>query len=122
MGDRSGYKVLLVEDEPLILMDLEFAVQDRDCSPLCASGVRRAMEFLKDGESVSVAVLDVSLRNGENCVPIARELERQGIPYVLHSGDLDRRNEVVHDLQAELIPKPAAAGSVVERALSYLPH
>lgn len=109
--------MLLVEDEPLILMDLEYAAQDRGYAAFCASGVQKALDLIRSNRTICAAVLDVSLRDGETCVPIARELEQLGIPYVLHSGDLDRQNEVVNDLNAELIPKPAAASQVIGRAI-----
>ena len=109
--------LLLIEDEPLILMDLEYAAEDRGYDALCASSVARALDLIDNNAAIVAAVLDVSLRDGENCVPIARELDRRGIPYVLHSGDLDRQDEVVRNLDGELIPKPAAASQVIGRAI-----
>ena len=117
MTDRS---VLLVEDEPLILMDLEFAVTDRGWQPRTASGVRKAMEFLEKDAAIAAAVLDITLKNGENCLPIARELERRRIPYVLHSGELEHYSADMDDLTGERVAKPASAASVVAKALAGL--
>lgn len=111
--------ILMLEDEPLILMDLEFAAEDLGCQPLCASSVADAKAILEGPEAVDVAVLDVTLKDGETCVPIARELQRRGIPFLLHSGDLDRHDETVRALGAELVAKPASAERVIARAMSF---
>lgn len=112
--------ILLLEDEPLILMDLEFAAEDHDCIALCATDVADALAHLKSDLTVSVAVLDVTLRNGETCVPVARELDRLQIPYLLHSGDLNRKDETVRELGARHIPKPSDARHVIATALEFL--
>lgn len=109
--------ILMVEDEPLILMDLEFAAEDEGCEVLCATCCAEGMRAIRDAEFISVAILDVSLKGGENCEAVARELDRRGIPYLLHSGDLDRHNETVRRLGAPLFPKPANAQQVVAAAI-----
>lgn len=116
----SDCHVLLLEDEPMILMDLEFAAEACGCRALCATNVKQAFKYL-DGESpVRVGILDVNLGGGQTCEPIARELEKRGIPYILHSGDLDRQNETVRSLGAQLIPKPANADHVISTALGFV--
>ena len=113
--------ILLVDDEPLILMDLEFAAEDRGCTTLSASNVATALQHIERADpAVCCAVLDVSLLDGENCLPIARALDQRGIPYVIHSGDLDRQDETIRSLDAPRIAKPACSGEVVETALGRL--
>lgn len=113
--------ILLLEDEPIILMDLAFAVEDKGLEPLCATTVEDALAIIAESPAVAVAVLDVSLSGGQTCTPVARELERRTIPYVLHSGDLNRHNELVRDLGARHISKPASADRVVAAALDLVP-
>ncbi|MEO0418634.1 MAG: response regulator [Pseudomonadota bacterium] len=116
------HTILILEDEPLILMDLEFAAQDRGCEALTALCKEDALAFVAERRGdLSVAVLDVSLGAGNTCLPVARELDRLAIPYLLHSGDLDRHDETIRDLDAALIAKPACADTVVETALSLAP-
>lgn len=110
--------ILMLEDEPLILMDLEFAAEDVGARALCASSVKEALAILQS-EPVDSAILDVTLKDGETCVPVARALDQRGIPYLLHSGDLDRHDETVRGLEAELVAKPASAARVVARAISH---
>ena len=111
--------VLLLEDEPMSLMDLEFAAEDCGCTASSATSVRQAMTLLDRQTGIMVGVLDVNLGGGETCEPVARELEKRGIPYILHSGDLDRQNETVRALGAMLIPKPANAHKVIRTAIGY---
>lgn len=113
--------ILLVDDEPLILMDLEFAAEDAGLECLPAPNLSEALAFIEShGERLDVAVLDVSLTGNDTCLPIARELDLRGIPYVIHSGDLDRQNELIRSLQAPRIAKPSASERVVELALSLV--
>ncbi|XUU60891.1 response regulator [Erythrobacter sp. HA6-11] len=113
--------LLLLEDEPLILMDLEFAAEDCGCEALTASNPKAALDLLEQhSETIDAAILDVSLGGGQTCFPVAHELQRRGIPYILHSGDLDRHNERIRTLQAERIAKPAPVEMVIAAALDQV--
>lgn len=116
-GWNPGCCLLILEDEPMILMDLEFAAEDYGCEVLCATGVRHAMELLESHPAICGAILDVNLGEGQTCLPIARELDCRNIPYILHSGDLNRQNELVRQLGAVLIPKPADPQRVIRVAI-----
>lgn len=116
MAERA---ILLLEDEPLILMDLEFAAEDRGCQVYCATSVAAAMSHLEKSQ-IDVAVLDVTLKGTETCVPVAEELDRRGIPYLLHSGDLNRADETVRNLGVKHLPKPADSDVVIDAALDIL--
>jgi DNA-binding NtrC family response regulator len=93
---------LVLDDEPLILLDLECAVADAGCVPLTALEPE-ALEIL-DIERVCAAILDVSLGQGKTCEPVARALAARGVPYVLHTGDVERLDMAVRDLGGILVP------------------
>lgn len=113
------YTILLLEDEPLILMDLEFAAEDLGCNVLSTTTCEDAISLMRQERiAIDVAVLDVSLGGGQTCFPLAQELDRRGIPYILHSGDLDRHNERIRQLQAKLVAKPAAPEMVIAAAIA----
>lgn len=122
MNEAKGVKgltILLLEDEPLILMDLEFAAEDCGAKALSSASCEAALKLIDEqGEAIDVAVLDVTLGADETCIPVARELTRRGIPYIVHSGDLDRYDETIQELDAELIAKPAAADLVINTAIA----
>ncbi|NMN86356.1 DNA-binding response OmpR family regulator [Novosphingobium sp. SG916] len=108
--------MLVLDDEPLILLDLEFAVEDAGCVPLTALELAEALA-IAEGEEIVAAILDVSLSQGQTCAPVAKALAERGVPYVLHTGDLDRMDEAVRKLGGVLVPKPTPAAVVVSRAL-----
>lgn len=112
-------RVLVLDDEPLILLDLEFAVEDAGCKPLTALDLVEALRIVENN-AISAAILDVSLGRGQTCEQVARTLAAMGIPYVLHTGDLDRMDEAVRELGGTLVPKPTPAAVVVARALEPL--
>lgn len=112
-------RVLVLDDEPLILLDLEFAVEDAGCQPLTALDLAEALAIL-ESNAVAAAILDVSLGQGQTCEQVARTLAGLGVPYVLHTGDLDRMDEAVRKLGGTLVPKPTPAAVVVARALEPL--
>ena len=114
-----AHTILLLEDEPLILMDLEFAAQDAGCDVVPTASVPEALAKVSELKSdLTVAVLDVSLGEGASCFPVAEELERLGIPFILHSGDLDRHDEKIRTLSAKLVAKPASSDQVIETAIA----
>jgi DNA-binding NtrC family response regulator len=68
-------------------------------------------------QDIHGAVLDVNLGRGHTCEEIARELHKREIPFVLHTGDLDRAGEFLRDLAAPVIAKPRPAEDVVKQVL-----
>lgn len=117
---REGPRtVLLLDDEPMILMDMQFAFDDAGFEPVLAATASRALAEL-DRTRVDVAVLDVNLGGGETCRPVAERLRADGVPFLLHSGDLDRQGEVVRAFDARIVPKPTPGDQVVEAARRLL--
>jgi len=114
----AAYNILLLDDEPLILMDLELAGEDRGCQTLAATNCEEAKLALAKHQAIHAAVLDVSLAEGQTCLPVAVELQQRGIPYLLHSADLDRHNERVRMLDAPLIAQPANSDEVIAAAIA----
>lgn len=112
-------QILLLEDEIMILMDLDMTAEDFGCEVHSATSAERALTILdQHGTDIDVAVLDVSLGKDSTCFPVARQLDDLGIPYILHSGDLNRHNERIRQLDAALIAKPAPADDVISAALA----
>jgi CheY-like chemotaxis protein len=84
-ADLKGRRVLLVEDEFLIAMELENVLQQCGCEVLGpASSVQQALAVLADGRP-EVALLDVNLR-GQRATPVAAVLRERGVPFVLMTG------------------------------------
>jgi DNA-binding response OmpR family regulator len=81
----SGRRVLLVEDEMLVAMLVETALEDENCiivGPYGALG--EALEAARS-EAMDLAVLDINLA-GEKVFPVAEVLAARGVPFLLLSG------------------------------------
>ena len=84
-ADLAGRRILIVEDEFLLAMELELLLRRRGCLVLGpVSCVDHALALL-DGEPPDAALLDVNLR-GERATPIAAALMALGVPFVLITG------------------------------------
>jgi len=84
-GHALGRRVLVVEDEPLIAMEIDESLQDAGFKVLGpANSVAEALSLLDQG-GCDVAVLDINLGT-ETSEPIARELIRVGTPFITMSG------------------------------------
>ena len=113
INDETAQTVLVLDDEPIILMDLEFMLRDAGMVPLTASSAARALAILKD-QRPDLAILDVNLGRGQTCAPVAAELEAMNVPYMLHTGDLDRHGETVTQFDAPILAKPSSSDAVLE--------
>lgn len=110
----NGQTILVVEDEPLIAMDVELALLDAGADVLGpVSDERSAMDAIDaatggegGGSPLRGAVLDVHLGRG-TCEQVAARLLRLRIPFVFHTGNLRARDVFVRRSGAPIVRKPA---------------
>jgi two-component SAPR family response regulator len=82
---QQALRILVVEDEYLLAMDLQEQLNDEGLDVVGPVGsVKGALDLL-DTEAVDAAVLDISL-NGENIIPVVEVLSKKGIPFVFATG------------------------------------
>lgn len=82
----SAGTVLLLEDEPLIALDVEEILNEAGFNDVrIISSCRDANSWLSKGEPV-VVIVDPGLRDGL-CYAVVRLLVERKIPFVVHSGD-----------------------------------
>ena len=103
---------LIVEDEPLIRLDLEDLVAAAGYEVLTADTDLGAMEILARRRP-TVAVIDITLR-GAPCVALAAELKRLAVPFAVHSGHGRRAETPEVFLEAPWLPKPADPQTLVD--------
>lgn len=85
-GVLSGRRILVVEDEMLVLMNIERALSALGCSTiLVAATVRQALALLVQQPAVDVAIIDVNLA-GEKSYPVADVLAERRIPFAFSTG------------------------------------
>jgi len=78
--------ILVVENEPLIAMDVEAMLQAIGASKVHhALTCKEALEWI-DSNDPDIAVLDLHLRDGP-CTVVAERLAARTIPFVIYSGD-----------------------------------
>ena len=85
MTRLSGRRVLVVEDEALVAMLVEDALLDAGAEVIGpVATVAEALTLLKS-QTPEAAVLDLNLA-GETSTPVADELKRRGVPFVIATG------------------------------------
>jgi DNA-binding response OmpR family regulator len=80
----QGRAILIVEDEPLIAMEIVRAFESEGARVLKTSTLREAL-LLAEETGLSAAVLDHGLSDGDSS-SLCERLRELSIPFVLHSG------------------------------------
>src|ERR1700722_19998772 len=84
----SGRRVLVVEDEMMILMIIEDMLADLGCESVTAAATVDQALALMDARIFDAAMLDVNL-NGHKSYPVADALAARGVPFVFATGYSD---------------------------------
>ena len=85
--DRSplqGRSILIVEDEPLIVMDLTLALEHTGAALTTTNTLKHAL-LLVEHDGLSAAILDHALGD-ENSSLLYKRLNERGIPFMIYSG------------------------------------
>jgi CheY-like chemotaxis protein len=87
MGDLlSGRRVLVVEDEMLILMMIEDMLADLGCESVTAAAtIDKALALIEE-HVFDTAMLDMNL-NGDDSLKVADALAARGVPFVYCTGN-----------------------------------
>lgn len=110
-SDGAHLRVLVVEDELLVALELETMVEGMGHSVLGpAPSIERALDLLAR-EQPDIAVLDVNLR-GKRVTPVAEALQRRTIPFVLVTGYEQSQLEDPILQQAPRLGKPINRGDL----------
>jgi DNA-binding response OmpR family regulator len=108
----SGVRVLIVEDDPLLAIDLESTLVEAGAVvvDLCQSleqAMRRA-----GAADFAVAVLDFGLGT-ETVSPVARRLVDQAVPFVLYTGKSRHEPSLAEWRDYSIVEKPASTRVLV---------
>lgn len=77
--------ILIVEDEPVIALELQVSVEAAGGKVIGPVGSAKAALELLEKEVVAAAILDVQLSDGD-VTPVALALSKLGVPMVFQSG------------------------------------
>lgn len=79
-------KVLVVEDETVIGLDIVLSLQDGGYTTDGPYATARAALAAIDSFAPDVAVLDINLAGQDTCIPVAIRLRERGTPFLVMSG------------------------------------
>ena len=105
----DGRSILIVEDEPLIALDITQAFESTGAALTTTNSLHQAM-VLVEHDSLSGAILDHALGDGDSSLLYAR-LKERGIPFLIYSGF----EKVEGAGDAPRISKPAPPGELVAK-------
>lgn len=115
-------KILVVEDEMLVLMNIEMALEDLGCTEIhAAASVAEALALLQD-RSFDAAIIDVNL-GGEKSYPVAERLTQLRIPFAFSTGYSDHGERIDFE-DRPVLRKPylrAELAAVFEQLISGEP-
>lgn len=102
----AGSRILLVEDDPFIQMELEAFLIDNGVHVVgpCSS-VKEALA-IAGAHPIDAAILDFGLIDGTSG-PVARFLVRAGIPFLFYTGQLKTDARLAEWTSHLLLPKPS---------------
>jgi CheY-like chemotaxis protein len=84
-ADLTGWRVLIVEDQMIIAMEIEDVLLELGCVVVGPIGTVDAALALARKEALDAAILDVSL-DDEKVFPVAEMLQARGIPFIFSTG------------------------------------
>lgn len=104
LPDLSGTRILVVEDEPLIAMDIAASLMDAGCTVVGPAGTEASAESLIADGDIDAALLDANL-NGRSVESLAALLARNKIPFAFLTG-YEREALPAAFREAPLVSKP----------------
>jgi DNA-binding response OmpR family regulator len=110
-----GHSILVLEDEPLIALEITHGLHVAGASVFCARSVRDALP-LAEHPDLSAAILDFGLSDSA-AGTICQRLVAREIPFVLYSGYLDVKEVYRKSIH---LPKPAATAELVSALVRLL--
>jgi len=83
----EGREILIVEDQPLIAMDVSEALESAGAVVMTSRTLSHAL-LAVEREGISGAIIDHGLPDG-NSEPLCKRLGERGIPFLIYSGYKD---------------------------------
>ena len=114
-GKLLGRTVLVVEDEPLIAIDVAATLDLEGANVISANMLEDALTKC-DAPGLSAVILDHKL-NQDDTSAVCEKLEALRIPFIIYSGYTELEGACG---RAELVPKPASPHALVVALLDAL--
>jgi DNA-binding response OmpR family regulator len=115
----AGVRVLIVEDDPLLLLDLELTLSGAGAEVVGLCQTLQEALRRSDPVDFSVAVLDFRL-GSENISPVARRLASQGVPFVFYTGQPPQDSSLAEWRHCSIVEKPSPPHAVISAVKGVL--
>jgi DNA-binding response OmpR family regulator len=117
--DLRGARVLIVEDDALLLMELESILLE--AGAVIAGCCRTLKEGLAaaNSDGVAVAILDVRLGR-DTIAPVARKLASRGTPFLFYTGQVETDPILAEWTDRTILTKPAQPSVIVAAVANLL--
>ena len=109
---------LLLEDEPLISMDLELTLGTAGFDVHMFMSCGEALDWLQMFRP-DVVIVDIELRDGSSLAVVERLIE-DGIPFIVHSGDHPSMHTDTAFAHGRWMSKPAPPDELVATARAVM--
>jgi CheY-like chemotaxis protein len=117
--DRGGKKVMIVEDQMLIALELEQILQEAGLEVVATlTSSQQSIGYLADGPLPDLAILDVNLGDTTS-EPIAHVLKQKGVPFMFATG-YDNGNDVPAAFSDVPVVRKPYSGETIVRQLDRL--
>ncbi len=111
-GLLTGHRILVVEDEMLVLMNVEMVLEELGCTAISAAGnVTGALSLLAQ-QSFDAALIDVNLGEHKS-YPVADKLTERGIPFAFSTGNSNHGDRSDLD-DRPVLKKPYSTADMVK--------
>jgi DNA-binding response OmpR family regulator len=109
----AGFRILILEDEYLIAMDVEQLCRDHGAEDALLVRDLKAVETEIAGKRFDVAVIDAML-DGHSTLDFARELRKRNVPFVFATGYDDAAERFADFPGIPVVGKPYGEKELVE--------
>lgn len=114
----SGARILAVEDEFVLLLEIEMALADVGATVVKCATVEQALQALA-ADAFTAAILDVRLAR-ETISPVARKLTELGIPFIFYTGEVTCESTMTQWPRVRIVSKPARPAVLVNAVAELL--
>ncbi len=115
----TGVRVLVVEDDWLLAMDLQDTLTDAGAVVVGPCQTLDEAMARANADDFAVAVLDFSL-GPDMASPLARQLARRGVPFIFYTGKSAREPSLAEWRDWPIVEKPASPRVLVTALRSAL--
>jgi DNA-binding response OmpR family regulator len=115
----SGVRVLVVEDDPLLAMDLDATLVEAGAVVVSLCQTLDEAMVRADDDDFAVAVLDFGL-GSDTVSPVARRLVNRGVPFVLYTGKSRHEPIMAEWRDCSIVEKPASSRALVSAVKTVL--